>query len=296
VRRVRLVGVPFNSSGLTDGVARAPEALRRAGLVERLTAAGIEVIDDGDAQLGPTSPERDSSSHLIAPAALGQMVGVVRSSVDRIDSDGDFPLLIGGDCPILLGCLGPGGVASTVGLLFVDGHEDAWPPAASTTGEAADMELGFALGLTTGGLSASLRNTFPIVDPGKVIVLGARDRQELAEAGVASIEDKVTLVPAHALRERGPENVAAEAVNQLNQSGGWWLHVDLDVLATESLAAVDYRQPGGFDWAVLTQITRHALTSGNVRGCTIAIYNPDLDPAADGADRIVTYLVASLGR
>ncbi len=35
-----------------------------------------------------------------------------------------------------------------MGVLFIDGHEDAWPPELSTTGEAADMELGFALGVT----------------------------------------------------------------------------------------------------------------------------------------------------
>jgi hypothetical protein len=43
---VRLIGVPFNSSGTADGVARAPAALRRAGLAARLGAG-----DGGDVRV-----------------------------------------------------------------------------------------------------------------------------------------------------------------------------------------------------------------------------------------------------
>lgn len=32
------------------------------------------------------------------------------------------------------------------GLIFVDGHEDAWDPHRSGTGEAADSEIALALG------------------------------------------------------------------------------------------------------------------------------------------------------
>ena len=35
----------------------------------------------------------------------------------------------------------------------------------------------------------------------------------------------------------------------------WWLHVDLDVLATTQLAAVDYQQPGGLSWDQLQTLT-----------------------------------------
>ena len=60
-----------------------------------------------------------------------------------------FPLLLGGDCPVLIGALGAAGRAAfgDIGLLFVDGHEDAWPPKTSPTGEAADTELGLVLRL-----------------------------------------------------------------------------------------------------------------------------------------------------
>lgn len=293
MRRVRLLGVPYNSSGLNDGVARAPGALRRAGLVDAIAAAGASVADAGDVALGPTSPDRDPASHLIAPDALREMIEAVREPVQAL-LDGGFPLVLGGDCPVLLGCLGPGGAPSPLGVLFVDGHEDAWPPADSTTGEAADMELGFALGLTSASLPGPLRRAIPLLDRDRVVVLGARDQREIANGGVMSIDGHVAVARLDAIEERGAAKVAIEAGSRLDVTGDWWLHVDLDVLASDSLAAVDYKQPGGLDWAALTQITSVALASPRCLGWTITIYNPDLDPRGDGASRIVEYVAASL--
>jgi arginase len=287
VRRVHLLGVPFNSAGRTDGVARAPAALRGAGLVQELRAVGVDLTDKGDIELGPTGPERDPSSGLIAPSALAGMIAAVRAEVQAIREAGAFPLVIGGDCPILLGCLAAQ-PESPPGLLFVDGHEDAWPPALSTTGEAADMELGFALGLTVDVLPGELVSVIPRLDPGRVVVIGPRDEHELAEAGVASISDVVQIVRQDAVA--GADRVGADAVKRLARRGAWWFHVDLDVLSTESLGAVDYRQPGGFDWETLELLTRRALERPGLIGWDVTIYNPDLDPAGTAAKRIVRYL------
>jgi arginase len=292
-RRVDIIGVPFNSSGTNDGIARAPDALRRAGLVEGIRDAGVDVLDSGDVALGPTSPRRDPTTHLISPMALVAMIRAVRARVEASLRTGSFPLVIGGDCPILLGCLGAAG--DEVGVLFVDGHEDAWPPELSTTGEAADMELGFALGRTGGGLPVDILQEIPRVAADAVVVLGPRDEVELAEASVSSIADFVKVVRPGQLAPQ-PEEVVSAAVASFGRRPGWWLHVDLDVLATDSLDAVDYRQPGGIDWDVLTRLTRTALALPGAIGWDVTIYNPDLDPDGTGARRIVRYLADALGR
>ena len=73
-----------------------------------------------------------------------------------------------------------------------------------------------------------------------------------------------------------------------------WLHVDFDVLSTKSLPAVDYQQQGGLNWEQLEQLTKTALSSGNIIGCDLTIYNPDLDPDGRFARRIVKYLKNSI--
>jgi arginase family protein len=43
-----LLGVPFSAAAHGPGQEKAPAALRRAGLPERLAAAGVRVADYGD--------------------------------------------------------------------------------------------------------------------------------------------------------------------------------------------------------------------------------------------------------
>jgi arginase len=295
---IEVFGVPFNSAGRTDGVARAPEALRRAGLIDAIAAAGIDVADRGDIDLPLPAEERDPESRVIGVVSLVTMVRAVREAVEASRRRGAFPLVIGGDCPVILGCLSAPPGMRRPGLLFVDGHEDAWPPDTSTTGEAADMELGWLLGLHTNSLPPDLRAVVTVLDRSRVVVVGARDVQELTDAGVESVGAVVRVVR--------PEEIAYSAGNagrdfatELGRDGEWWLHVDLDVLAIESLDAVDYPQPGGLDWNALTQLTVGALSGPRPVGWDLTIYNPDLDPTRHGARSIVRYVtdaVAAFGR
>jgi arginase family enzyme len=50
--QLAVIGVPTNSSGIADGVARGPAALRARGLVSAL-AANVAVADLGDVAVGP---------------------------------------------------------------------------------------------------------------------------------------------------------------------------------------------------------------------------------------------------
>ena len=294
IEAIEIIGVPFNSDGTDDGVARAPTALRHAGLVDALGRVGRAVRDDGDVDLRQPSPVRDPDTHVIGLSALVEMIERVRGAVTDSLERGAFPLVLGGDCPILLGCLGAvasGGTAPRV--LFVDGHEDAWPPEHSTTGEAADMEFGWLIGRYTSSLPAELRRAITVVQPSDVIILGARDADELADAEVESIEGVVRVVRPDAITH-APDAVAGDVATALGRRGPWWLHVDLDVLSTESLRAIDYPQAGGLDWTTLTTLTRRLLTSPHVIGWDVTIYNPDLDPGGAEAKRIVRYLTETL--
>ena len=285
MRPIGLLGVPTNSSGKTDGVARGPMALREAGLVEAV-GRHAEVRDHGDVTLPDPSPARDVDSHVIDPDGLGALVARVRDAVAPILDEGHLTLVIGGDCPLLLGCIAAASARDGVGLLFVDGHEDAYLPAQSSTGEAADMELAFALGMANASWSTELATVLPLVVPADVRILGPRDAELLRAEGVPSLGDRVSLVDGDHLAS-DPTRITAAACAALPDP--WWFHLDLDVLSTESLPAVDYPQSGGLEWDELEDVATTAL-SAHPRGWDVTIYNPDLDPERIHARRIVRFI------
>lgn len=290
-----VIGVPTNSSGRTDGVARAPQALRRAGLIDALQRV-YNVRDYGDVAMVAPTPERSWISGIIAEESLISMTQGVQQAVDLALTEGRFPLVLGGDCPVLLGCLAA--VRSRfarTGLLFVDGHEDAYPPHRSSTGEAADMELGLALGsVSAPGLSADLARLLPLVRPDEVGMLGVRDATLLRTEGVRSLAQEVELYDDQALQRESLESITQAVLAHIQaHTSWWWLHVDLDVLSTEALSAVDYPQSGGLSWVQLERLSAIAMAAHGLIGWDVTIYNPDLDPDGSQAVRIVEYLLAA---
>ena len=287
-RALALIGVPTNSSGTVDGVALAPRVLRERGLPAAL-AARPGFTDLGDLAL-PQPRARRGPSGLLAEEALIEMIGHVAGAVRAARSGGRFPLLLGGDCPVILGALQAlQAETAQPGLMFVDGHEDAWPPRLSPTGEAADCELGLALRLFDAELDGRLRAVLPRIRPEHVVALGPRDQDELATAGVAS------LAGLRALVRPGELHSVDLAAATAGLPAPWWLHVDLDVLASTDFPAVDYPQPGGLTWAELGQITAAALAAPGCAGWSVCIYNPDLDPGRGAADAVVGYLTQAAG-
>lgn len=289
--QLSLIGVPTNSAGKRNGVAKAPAALRRAGLVQALSRF-CQVHDEGDVAFQkPTTTKRDAGSGIIAYGSLASMVRGVRAGVERAFAEGRFPLVVGGDCPVLLGCLAASAdTYRSMGLLFVDGHEDADLPRQSPTGEAADMELALALGLDMPDLVRQAAGAMPLIKASKVCMLGPRDKKLLQKSGIASLDGKIEYYDDVSIRKSDIEALVRKVLRRRAKTEKLWLHVDLDVLSTRSLPAVDYRQPGGLSWSQLERLTRTILSSGKVAGMDVTIYNPDMDPNRRYAERIVKYL------
>jgi arginase len=286
-RDVVLIGVPANSSGTLAGVAGAPTVLRQRGLTAAL-ASRPGFTDAGDLALPAPQPGRGPSG-LLAEDALITMIGRVREAVSAARRSGRFPLLLGGDCPVILGALTAlQAEQDQPGLLFVDGHEDAWPPRLSPTGEAADCELGLALRLFDADLAPRLRGVLPRIRARDVVAVGPRDGDELAAAGVPTLAGQLRAL----IR---PAELAASGYSApVCLRAPWWLHTDLDVLATSELTAVDYPQPGGLTWSQLSDITSAALAADGCAGWSVCIYNPDLDPGRGGADNIISYITQAI--
>ncbi|HWI22779.1 MAG TPA: arginase family protein [Baekduia sp.] len=284
-----LTGIPYTSAREAGGIADAIVVLRQLGLAARLADFGVE--DAGDLALLPPSGERGPSG-LLNEDALATLVDATRQHVrETLDRD-RLPLLVGGDCPVMLGPLAAiRDTGERPGLVMIDGHEDAWPPMRSETGEASDSEVAIALGRVS-GLPTALSELMPLLTASAVAQIGPRDEAELDAAHVPSLRSEIAFFASgqHVVaRSYGPETLVRAAIDAID-ADSFWLHIDLDVLATPDFAAVDYRQPGGVDWATLDGLASTAAPDAGCRGISVVIYNPALDADHSDGPKVIEFL------
>ena len=281
------LGAPFDSSGVGRGEERAPAALRAAGLLEVFHAG-----DGGDVAAPLRDPVRDPETGVVAFADLCASSQVLRGAVDATLTGGRRPLVLGGDCSLLIGALA--GVRDAVGpvrLVFVDGHADYFDGASSPTGEAADMELAILTGHGPAGL-VDLGGEVPIVEPADVVILGHRPAS--LHPDVARELERVPAVISRMTAEEivagGASGVGERWASALSGRGSAWLHLDLDALDEAALPAVTYTQPNGLGWDSLVALARPLLASQALVGISVADFNPDLDHDGVHARRVVQAL------
>lgn len=161
------------------------------------------------------------------------------------------------------------------------------------------MEVAFLRGLTGDQAPEPLRSRARVLAPEAIVMLGMRDQQYRRETGIPTIAGRVRLLTEEKVHA-SPAAAGSQAARQVAaQSPGWWLHIDLDVLAGEEFracgAAHDPAMPGGLSWDELTAVVTSALQAGGCRGWSLGVYNPDLDPDRRSASQVVTFLAEILG-
>jgi arginase len=209
---------------------------------------------------------------------------------------GAFPLILGGDCSILLGATLALRRLGRYGLLFVDGHADFYQPEVNPNGEAASMDLAFATGHGP-ALLTDIEGRRPLVRTEDVVAFGFRDGDEQAEYGSQPLPAETLALDLAAVRRLGAAEAAQRAVTALCRDGleGFFLHLDADVLADAEMPAVDYRLPDGLAADEVATTLRTALASGRLVGMELTIYNPDLDADRRAGRLLVDLLADTLG-
>jgi arginase len=276
--RYAIVEAPSVLGLFPKGVERLPEALLGAGLAESLGARRA-----GRVEPPPYDPRRDPETLLLNPAEIAAYSVALADAVGLVLGAGEMPVVLGGDCSILLGCLLPLRRRGRFGLLFVDGHADFYQPEAEPNGEAASMDLALATGRGP-AVVTDLEGLRPLVRDEDVVAFGIRDAEDAARVGSQRIEDSgIELLDLAAIRRAGTGAALERALDWLTRPEllGFWVHLDADVLDDAVMPAVDYRMPDGLTFDELATVLGAAAASGRMVGIDITIFNPALDP--DGA-------------
>jgi arginase len=286
---VRLILAPSNlglrptETGGQQGVWRAPQVLMDADLAHAVDAAGVLSLQRPDyaleAQFGTAI--RNGLSIRAFSLELGEKVREVLRS-------GQFPLVIGGDCSILLGCLYGARLAGGRGLVHIDGHSDFFHPGnyntASRPASAAGMDLALASG--RGELLLTLWPEIgrPLVEDADVVQVGEREAEEpdFSRFYGDIVHTDITRLNIQGVLAKGIDSTVRHVLARLESRalGRVWLHIDFDVLDQTVMPAVDSPGSPGLNYQQLGLLVGELCQSGRIVGADFTIYDPERDPHA----------------
>jgi arginase len=286
-----IIEAPSNLGLNTGGVQDLARTLPDLGLAERLkarTGARVKVPE--------FDPRRDGRTKLLNPNGIRDFSLALAGATAAVLDDRDFPIVLGGDCSILIGNLLALRRRGRFGLLFLDGHADFYQPEAEPNGEVASMELAIVTGRGP-EILADIENRKPLVADADVFVFGHRDEEEAARHGSQSLPATISALTLREVRRVGIAEAAERAVAALARADtdGFWIHLDADVLSDDIMPAVDYRMPDGLTLDELKHVLHRAMSSGRAVGLEVTIYNPRLDKDLS-AGRELVEAIASIGQ
>lgn len=283
------LGAPADSVLRGGGAERSPDRLRELDLPSRLRGA-----DAGDLPVRVRGDVRDPETGIIASDEVIANTVTIRVAVrDRIVA-GERVFLAGGCCANAPGAVaGARDVLGRVGLVYVDGHQDLWDGSSSSTGEAADMPLGVAIGV--GPTTWVDANDGPAVQPGDTVLLANRDHEETVDLPDPGADLGIAYLPIERVRELGPETAGASARSVFDDTlDRFWLHLDVDVLDMHVFPATDYLDPGGLSWDELGELLTPLGASPRLCGVSLGCFNPEKDPSGSCGRTLADLLEAVL--
>ena len=276
----------------STGVEQLPDALLAHGLADRLSATHA-----GRVEPASRSGQRDPQTTVLNGSEIADYTYRLADAVGPLLDAGGFPVVLGGDCSIVLGSALALRRRGRYGLLFIDGQADFFQPEAEPHGEAASMDLALVTGFGPKSLT-HFDGRAPLLQPGDAVAFGFRDAQDQADYGSQPLPAELRAFDLPTIQRMGIEAAAEDAVRHLTRPelDGFWIHVDADCLDDAVMPAVDFRLPGGLTPDELHTVLTRALASGRAVGIEVTIYNPLLDPQRQAGKLLANLLADALSK
>ncbi|MDW6021374.1 arginase family protein [Mesorhizobium sp. BAC0120] len=295
-RPIVIIEAPTNlglmppAPGQEPGTRHAPDVLRELGLHDQLNVREVVRVEPG-----PYSKDEGRSINIRNVEAIAEHALRLSDAIETAIMAGGLPLVLGGDCSLLIGSMLCMRRLGEPALLFIDGHSDFFLPEQSSTGGAAGMDLALATGWGPPELT-DLEARRPYVPAGHVAALGNRDFNRRREADIPDIADAGfyyrSLVD---MRHEGIERATGKAVAAItSNSRRCWIHLDVDAIDSALMPAVDSPQADGFSWTEIEKLLR-AAQPYDAAGMQVTIYDPERDPGHTAGKALVDLLVSVLG-
>ncbi len=298
--RVAVVSVSIDLGAGRRGVDMGPSAIRIAGLNDALTALGHEVHEVGT--LNARGPEiTDTGDRRLK--YLEEITDVARQTRDLVGdamAEGDFPLILGGDHSLTIGSAAAvarhhGRKGERIGILWVDAHTDMNTPDTTPSGNIHGMSLAVLCGRGPEQLTSLWEGDGPAVDPKNVVVLGARDIDEVEKEVVR--ESGIRVITMNEIDERGIADCMDDALERLNDgTGGFHVSYDADGLDPQIAPGVGTPVPGGLTYREGHFVSEAVARCGTMVSFEMVEVNPVLDEENRTAIQAVELIASAFGK
>lgn len=271
-----------------------PEALRVAGLGEKLQQLGLEVTDRGNLH-GPHNPWLPPSGgyrHL--PEVVAWNTAVYTSVYSELEQ-GRLPIMLGGDH-----CLGIGSITAVarhcrehgkqLRVLWLDAHTDFNTADATPSGNVHGMPVACLCGYGPEPLTR-LGGSVPAATPDMFRQIGIRSVDEGEKRLVR--EAKVAIYDMRRIDEVGMRQVMEEALRGIDAQTHLHVSFDVDFLDPSIAPGVGTTVRGGPNYREAQLCMEMIADTGRVGSLDIVELNPAYDKRNQTA-RVAVDLVESL--
>ena len=293
-KQVAIIGAALDLGAGRRGVDMGPSAIRYAGLHDRLSGLGFDVVDWSDVETAvlEATEETDPTARYLPEikAACGRVAQLVGMALDQ----GLLPLVLGGDHSVALGTLG--GLAKargTGGVLWIDAHGDMNTPDSSPSGNVHGMPLAAALGLANGRFQSDAW-TLPAVDPTRVALVGLRSLDKRERETIRSLGIKAYTMSD--IDRIGIERAIRESLTQIAGPGFVHVSLDMDALDPEVAPGVGTPVRGGLSYREAHLALELVAESGLAGSLEVVEVNPILDRENATAALAVELVASALGK
>ena len=291
-KKIALIGAPSSAAAFSAGSEKAPSALRGAGLVEKLQAAGYEIIDHGDCapRLFAADEEHRRARNLTEIVAG---LNDLKTRAELAVKSGALVLVLGGDCAQVIGLLtGTRRYYKHVNLLWFDRDADLNTPASTPSGRIDGMVVAHIIGKGAPEL-VRFWSEAPLVREPDVTLFGLERLDPPEQEFLA--KSPMRHIYAADIQSKGGGKAAHEALAQVHADAREFvLHLDTDVIAAEDFPAVNVPGSGGLRFDEVRASFIEFVKHDHLLGLDVAQFNPDKDPDGSGAKKLVDLLVEAL--
>lgn len=276
-----------------------PSAFRIAGLGDRISLLGYQVVDKGDLEvpIPETRSAGDPRKRYIEEIA--EVCGTLYDEALASLRQGAIPLVLGGDHS-----LAAGSVAATsawvrergerLGLLWVDAHGDMNTPASSISGNVHGMPLAALLGPEPAELSR-IGGIGPKVDPEHTVLIGVRNLDQKEKQLVRD-----SRVHVFTMKDIDRDGIAAVIERAIDLAGrdtaGLHVSFDVDVCDPSIAPGVGTPVKGGLDYREAHMVMEVLADSGRLLALDMVEVNPTLDVRNSTAELGIELVLSALGQ